>query len=150
MTAVLQNSKKIKKLHKIFPEGISPAPAAVWFFMAVSRANARWADIPAYLELVEQELSQIEGNIVVPVDPFYYWDLEEYDVSVLPSCFDGYNKLLGRTDMEKINYICLYVPRLLDGENLTVSSRSHCFIFGFSNAAIFKVLMTMPLFEEIF
>ena len=79
---------------------------------------ARWADVPAYLELVEQELSQIEGNIVVPVDPFYYWDLEEYDASVLPSCFDGYNKLLGRTDMEKINYICLYVPRLLDGEKL--------------------------------
>ena len=53
MTAVLQNSKKIKKLHKIFPEGISPAPAAVWFFMAVSRANARWADIPLpFLALV--------------------------------------------------------------------------------------------------
>lgn len=79
---------------------------------------ARWADVPDYLELVEQELSQVEGNIVVPVNPFYYWDLEEYHTLVQSSCFDGYNKLLGRTDMEKITHISLYVPRLLDGEKL--------------------------------
>lgn len=79
---------------------------------------ARWADVPDYLELVEQELSQVEGNIVVPVNPFYYWDLEEYHTLVQSSCFDGYNKLLGRTDMEKITHISLFVPRLLDGEKL--------------------------------
>ena len=79
---------------------------------------ARWADVPDYLDLVEQELSQIDGNIVVPPDPFYYWDLEEYHTLVQSSCFDGYNKLLGRTDMEKIKQISLSVPRLLDGEML--------------------------------
>jgi len=79
---------------------------------------ARWADVPAYLELVEQELSQIEGNIVVPVDPFYYWDLEEHHTLVQSSCFDGYNKLLGRTDMEKIKHISIFVPRLLDDVKL--------------------------------
>lgn len=79
---------------------------------------ARWADVPNYLELVEQELLQIDGNIVVPVDPFYYWDLEEYHTLVQSSCFDGYNKLLGRTDMEKIKHISIFVPRLLDGEKL--------------------------------
>ena len=79
---------------------------------------ARWADVPDYLELVEQELSQVEGNIVVPVDPFYYWDLEEHHTHVQSSCFDGYNKLLGRTDMEKINHISIFVPRLLDDEKL--------------------------------
>ena len=79
---------------------------------------ARWADVPNYLELVEQELSQVEGNIVAPVDPFYYWDLEEYHTLVQSSCFDGYNKLLGRTDMEKINHISIFVPRLLDGIKL--------------------------------
>ena len=79
---------------------------------------ARWADVPDYLELVEQELSQVEGNIVVPADPFYYWDLEEYHNLVQSSCFDGYNKLLGRTDMEKIKHISISVPRMLDGEKL--------------------------------
>ena len=79
---------------------------------------ARWADVPNYLELVEQELSQVDGNIVAPVDPFYYWDLEEYHTLVQSSCFDGYNKLLGRTDMEKITHISIFVPRLLDGEKL--------------------------------
>ena len=79
---------------------------------------ARWADVPDYLQLVEQELSQVEGNIIVPVDPFFYWDLEEYPTLVQSSCFDGYNKLLGRTDMEKIKHISIAVPRLLDGEKL--------------------------------
>ena len=79
---------------------------------------ARWADVPDYLELVEQELAQVDGNIVAPVDPFYYWDLEEYPTLVQSSCFDGYNKLLGRTDMEKIKHISIFVPRLLDGVNL--------------------------------
>lgn len=79
---------------------------------------ARWADVPDYLELVELELSQVDGNIVIPADPFYYWDLEEYHTLVQSSCFDGYNKLLGRTDMEKIKHISISVPRLLDGEKL--------------------------------
>lgn len=79
---------------------------------------ARWADVPDYLELVEQELTYLDGNIVAPVDPFYYWDLEEYPTLVQSSCFDGYNKLLGRTDMEKIKHISIFVPRLLDGVNL--------------------------------
>ena len=79
---------------------------------------ARWADVPDYLQMVEQELSQVAGNIVVPVDPFFYWDLEKYPTLVQSSCFDGYNKLLGRTDMEKIKHISISVPRLLDGEKL--------------------------------
>ena len=79
---------------------------------------ARWADVPDYLELVEQELSTLDGRIVEPADPFYYWDLEEYHNLVQSSCFDGYNKLLGRTDMEKIKHISISVPRLLDGEKL--------------------------------
>lgn len=79
---------------------------------------ARWADMPNYLEIVELELSQVRGNIVVPVDPYYYWDLEDSHTLVQSSCFDGYNKLLGRTDMEKIKHISLFVPRLLDDEKL--------------------------------
>ena len=79
---------------------------------------ARWADIPDYLELVEIELSQVDRNIVAPVDPFYYWDIEEYHTLIQSSCFDGYNKLLGKTDMEKIKHISIFVPRLLDGERL--------------------------------
>ena len=90
---------------------------------------ARWADVPDYLELVETELSQVEGNIVVPADPFYYWDLEEYHTLVQSSCFDGYNKLLGRNDMEKIKHISLFVPRLLDGEKLDGTQEIPLFYF---------------------
>lgn len=90
---------------------------------------ARWADVPNYLELVEQELSQVEGNIVAAVSPFYYWDLEEYHTLVQPSCFDGYNKLLGRTDMEKITHISIFVPRLLDGEKLDGEQEIPLFYF---------------------
>lgn len=90
---------------------------------------ARWADVPDYLELVETELSQVNGNIVEPVDPFYYWDLEEYHTLVQSSCFDGYNKLLGRTDMEKIKHISLSVPRLLDGEKLDGTQEIPLFYF---------------------
>ena len=79
---------------------------------------ARWADVPDYLELVEDELSQVNGNIVAPVDPFYYWDLAEHHTLVQSSCFDGYNKLLGRNDVEKIKHISIFVPRLLDGKEL--------------------------------
>ena len=79
---------------------------------------ARWADVPNYLELVEQELSLVEGNIVAPSDPFYYWVLEEAHNLVQSSCFDGYNKLLGRNDSEKIKHISIFVPRLLDDEKL--------------------------------
>lgn len=82
---------------------------------------ARWADVPNYLELVEQELALVDGNIVAPMDPFYYWDLEEYHTLVQSSCFDGYNKLLGRNDTEKIKHISVFVPRLLDGKELNGS-----------------------------
>ena len=90
---------------------------------------ARWADVPNYLELVEQELSLVDGNIVIPADPFYYWDLEEYHTLVQSSCFDGYNKLLGRTDMEKIKHISISVPRLLDGEKLDGGQEIPLFYF---------------------
>lgn len=90
---------------------------------------ARWADVPSYLELVEQELSQVKGNLVVPVDPFYYWDLEEHHTLVQSSCFDGYNKLLGRTDTEKIKHISISVPRLLDGERLNGTQEIPLFYF---------------------
>jgi len=79
---------------------------------------ARWADVPNYLELVELELSNVDGNIVMPASPFYYWDIPEYGIGVIPSCFDGYNKLLGRTDMDKVHGLLLYVPRILDDKEL--------------------------------
>lgn len=107
----------VKTGDTIRAEGVLPSLKA-YFENFTPDVFARWADVPDYLELVEQELAQVEGNIVAPVDPFYYWDLEEYHTLVQSSCFDGYNKLLGRTDMEKIKHISLSVPRLLDGERL--------------------------------
>ena len=98
-------------------EGVIPSLKA-YFENFTPDVFARWADTPNYLELVEQELSRVRGNIVVPTDPYYYWDLENYNTLVRSSCFDGYNKLLGRTDMEKIKQISISVPRLLDGKEL--------------------------------
>ena len=111
---------------------------------------ARWADVPDYLDLVEQELSRIDGNIVVPADPFYYWDLEEYHTLVQSSCFDGYNKLLGRTDMEKIKQISLSVPRLLDGEMLDGCQEIPLFYFWIFPRSEIQTPTTMHLFAEIF
>lgn len=109
-------------------EGVLPSLKA-YFENFTPDVFARWADVATYLELVEQELSQVEGNIVEPMDPYYYWDLEEYHTLVQSSCFDGYNKLLGRTDMEKIKHISLFVPRLLDGEKLDGTQEIPLFYF---------------------
>ena len=109
-------------------EGVIPSLKA-YFENFTPDVFARWADVPNYLELVEQELSQIKGNIIEPVDPWYYWDLEEFNTLVQSSCFDGYNKLLGRTDMEKIKHISLFVPRLLDGERLDGTQEIPLFYF---------------------
>lgn len=107
----------VKTGDSVRAEGVLPSLKA-YFENFTPDVFARWADVPNYLELVEAELAHVDGNIVAPVDPFYYWDLEESPTLVQSSCFDGYNKLLGRTDMEKITHISLSVPRLLDGEKL--------------------------------
>ena len=109
-------------------EGVLPSLTA-YFENFTPDVFARWADVPNYLELVEQELSQIEGNIVEPVDPWYYWDLEEFHTLVQSSCFDGYNKLLGRNDTEKIKHISLFIPRLLDGKKLDGTQEIPIFYF---------------------
>ena len=109
-------------------EGVLPSLTA-YFENFTPDVFARWADVPTYLELVEAELAQVDGNIVEPVDPWYYWDLEEFDTLVQSSCFDGYNKLLGRTDMEKIKHISISVPRLLDGEKLDGTQEIPIFYF---------------------
>lgn len=112
----------------VISEGVLPSLKA-YFENFTPDVFARWADVANYLELVERELSQVEGNIVEPMDPYYYWDLEEYHTLVQSSCFDGYNKLLGRTDMEKIKHISLFVPRLLDGEKLDGTQEIPLFYF---------------------
>ena len=109
-------------------EGVIPSLKA-YFENFTPDVFARWADTPNYLELVEQELSQVQGNIVVPADPYYYWDLEGYHTLVQSSCFDGYNKLLGRNDTEKIKHISLFVPRLLDGKKLDGTQEIPIFYF---------------------
>ena len=109
-------------------EGVIPSLKA-YFENFTPDVFARWADTPNYLELVEQELSQVQGNIVVPADPYYYWDLEGYHTLVQSSCFDGYNKLLGRNDTEKIKHISLFVPRLLDSKKLDGTQEIPIFYF---------------------
>ena len=144
-------------------EGVIPSLKA-YFENFTPDVFARWADVPNYLELVEQELSQVDGNIVAPVCPFYYWDFEEYHTLAQPSCFDGYNKLLGRTDMEKITHISLFVPRLLDGEKLDgvqeiplfyfwIFSRSHIqslddYAYIRGNLLTFRELEEFKVYED--
>lgn len=110
-------------------EGVIPSLKA-YFENFTPDVFARWADTTNYLELVEQELSQVQGNIVMPADPYYYWDLENYHTLVQSSCFDGYNKLLGRNDTEKIKHISLFVPRFLDGKELDGTQEIPIFYFG--------------------
>jgi len=46
MTAVSEKSKKIPKIHKNFIKSTDPTKLIISLFLAVSRSNAQWADIP--------------------------------------------------------------------------------------------------------
>lgn len=96
-------------------EGVLPSLKA-YFENYTPDVFARWADTTDYFELVEAELSRVEGNIVAPSDPYLLVDCFDYSSASQSSCFDGYNKILGRTESEKIRQIGVTVPNLYNGE----------------------------------
>lgn len=76
---------------------------------------ARWPDAFDYMERVEAELCQVNGNIVRPSDDYTLcWDSYDWMVSQFSSSFDAYNKLMGRDDTEDFVPISVSVPCLND------------------------------------
>lgn len=83
---------------------------------------ARWPDAFDYMELVEAELAAGEGNLVRSVELPLSLDYGDWMASGTDSAFDGYNKLLGRDQGEKITQICVMVPRVLDNGEFNAHS----------------------------
>ncbi|MGN0385865.1 MAG: hypothetical protein ACI4EX_08270 [Lachnospiraceae bacterium] len=75
---------------------------------------ARWTDSFDYQELVEAELSHVEGNIVAPASPWVIYSRLGWLSFSTNSQFDGYNKVLGRNDAESYYQAGCYVPRIND------------------------------------
>ena len=75
---------------------------------------ARWPDAFNYLELVQAELSKVEGNLVRACDTPIYFDEYDWMGSIHWSSFDGYNKILGVDDSEYYNQIAVDVPSVQD------------------------------------
>ena len=75
---------------------------------------ARWTDVFDYVELVQEELNKVEGNIVRACDPPIHIDLYNWLGSTPRSTFDGYNKLLGIDDSEYYDMIGVDMPCVQD------------------------------------
>ena len=75
---------------------------------------ARWPDAFSYLELVEEELAKVDGNIVKACDPPIYTDYCDWFGSTHWSSFDGYNKLMGRDEHEYYDQIGVDLPCIQD------------------------------------
>ena len=75
---------------------------------------ARWTDVFDYVELVQEELNKVDGNIVRACDPPIHIDLYNWLGSTSWSTFDGYNKLLGIDDSEYYDMIGVDMPCVQD------------------------------------
>lgn len=75
---------------------------------------ARWTDVFDYVELVQEELARVDGNLVRACDPPINIDLYNWLGSTPWSTFDGYNKLLGIDDSEYYDMIGVDMPCIQD------------------------------------
>ena len=66
---------------------------------------ARWPDAFNYMELLQAELSKVDGKIVRACDPPIYFDCYDWLGSTHWSTFSAYNKLLGLDDSEYYDMI---------------------------------------------
>lgn len=95
-------------------EGVLPSLRA-YYQNFTPDVFARWADAFEYMQLVEEELSKVDGNIIRPSDPWLLVDcFDSLGTHMNSSCFDGYNKIMGRSDEEKISALGAVVPTMND------------------------------------
>lgn len=70
----------------------------------------RWTDAAEYFELVEQLIADSGKTVASPVEPYLLPDKYDWLMALNYSCFDGYNKIVGR-EMSDHALICsVYVP----------------------------------------
>lgn len=70
----------------------------------------RWADVFEYTPLVEEALAAVEGRIVQSTTPMLLVDGWDWDFWSGSSVFDGYNKLVARSDQEPCRQMCVLFP----------------------------------------
>ncbi len=75
---------------------------------------ARWTDVFDYVELVQEELSKVDGNVVRACDAPIHVDYYDWLGSSHWSTFDGYYKLLGIDDTEYYDMIGVDMPCVQD------------------------------------
>ena len=93
-------------------QGVLPSLQA-YYYNFTPDIFARWPDAFDYMELVEAEIAKAGGNLVRPTDDSRIgWDSYDWMATRFPSCFDAYNKLMGRDDTEKFSPISVQVPCL--------------------------------------
>ncbi len=70
----------------------------------------RWADAAEYFELVEGLIKERGVTVAEPVLPYLLPDKYDWLMALNESCFDGYNKIVGRRDSDKALICSVYVP----------------------------------------
>lgn len=70
----------------------------------------RWADAAEYFEIVEQLIADSGKTVIAPVEPYLLPDMYDWLMALNYSCFDGYNKIVGRRDSDKALICSVYVP----------------------------------------
>lgn len=75
----------------------------------------RWTDADEYFELVEQLIAQSGRTVAAPVEPYLLPDMYDWLLALNYSCFDGYNKIVGRQMSDHALICSVYVP-CADGE----------------------------------
>ena len=70
----------------------------------------RWNDAAEYFALVEGLIKERGLTVAEPVEPYLLPDKYDWPMGLNYSCFDGYNKIVGRRDSDKALISSVYVP----------------------------------------
>ncbi len=70
----------------------------------------RWNDAAEYFALVEGLIKEQGLTVAEPVEPYLLPDKYDWPMGLNYSCFDGYNKIVGRRDSDKALISSVYVP----------------------------------------
>jgi len=105
-----------------------------WYFDSFTAdIFQRWTDAAEYFELVEQLIAQSRKTVVSPVEAYLLPDKYDWLMALNYSCFDGYNKIVGRSMSDHALISSVYVP-CADEDGSIKSGGTHIplfFIFAY-------------------
>ena len=86
-------------------------PELSWYFKSFTDdIFVRWTDAAEYFELVEKLIKEQGLTVAEPVEAYLLPDKYDWLMGLNYSCFDGYNKIVGRRDSDKALISSVYVP----------------------------------------